>query len=51
MITKHFTLLLLICLACAQSTVFSNNDFKSQVLTFKKADKIIVIKPNQYIYK
>ena len=37
-------------MACAQSIVFSNNDFKSQVLTFKKADKIIVIKPNQYLY-
>ena len=37
-------------MACAQSIVFSNNDFKSQVLTFKKSDKIIVIKPNQYIY-
>ena len=48
--SRYLLILLFIGLACAQNTAFLSNDFKNQVITFKKADKIIVIKPNQYLY-
>ena len=47
---RYLSLLLFIGLAWGQSADISDDNFENQVLTFKKADKIIVIKPNQYLY-
>ena len=47
---RYILLLLFIGLAWGQSADISDDNFENQVLTFKKADKIIVIKPNQYVY-
>ena len=47
---RYLSLLLFIGLSWGQSDDISDDNFENQVLTFKKADKIIVIKPNQYLY-
>ena len=47
---RDISLLLFIGLAWGQSNTVSVFDFENQVLTFKKDDKSVVIKPNQKLY-
>ena len=47
---RHIPLILLIGLAWGQPNTVAVFDFENQVLTFKKDDKSVVIKPNQKLY-
>ncbi len=47
---RYLPLLLFIGLAWGQNTNSSNFNFENRVLIFNKADKVIIIKPDQQLY-